>query len=155
MLTTNKEMPETISLSQWTRSFAEYTGFLISNPPLAQVKTAISTYLPAQFLTLDLANLDTESLLEDGLGITAIVQIGTEKIGWRTVASRTKAEVLQLTFSSLEYSRARQLLGINAYWLIIVNIEMLNVYTRGDLYEAQMAAYDDIEDGAECAIVNL
>ncbi len=154
-MTTNKEMHEAISLSQWTRSFAEYTGFLIPNPPLSQVETAISTYLPNQFLTLDLANVDTESLLEDGLGITAIVQIGTEKIGWRTVASRTEAEVLQLTYSSFEYSRARQLLGIDVYWLVIVNIEMLDVYTRGDLYEAQMATYDDIEDRPECAIVNL
>ena len=49
------------------------------------MKIAITTYLPNQFFILNLDNLDTESLLKNGLGITAIVQIGTEKIGWRTM----------------------------------------------------------------------
>ncbi len=73
-------MPETIFLSNWTRSFAEYAGFLIPSPFLVKVKVAIATYLPNQFFILDLDNLDTESLLKNELGITAILQIHTEKM---------------------------------------------------------------------------
>ncbi len=147
-----KEMPETISLSNWTRSFVEYTGFLIPNPPQRQIESVIANCLPERLLLLDLG---TENLLEDVLGITVVAKIGTGIIGWRTVTSRAEAELLQLIYSSPEYSHARQFLKIDVYWLVIVNIEMLNVYTRGDLYEAQMAAYDDMEDRPECVIINL
>lgn len=154
---------EIISLSNWTRSFAEYTGFLVANPPLEQVRSAIAT-LPNQLLRTDIVNLDVEQILEDALGIAAIVQIGTEKIAWRTVSDgrranrlrhRTEAEVLQIAYSSTEYSRARHKLGIDVHWLLLVNLELLEVYTPGSLYEAHLAAYDEAEDRPECVIVSL
>lgn len=154
-MTLNKQVPEAISLSDWTRKFAEYTGFLVSNPPLTQVTTAIATRLSTQLLPSELDNLDAQKLLENELGIAAIVKIGTERIGWRTVRNRTEAEVLQIAYSSLEYNHARDFLDIDTYWLLLVNPQLLQVYTRGDLYEAHMAAYDDREDGLECIIVNL
>lgn len=145
---------ETISLSNWTRSFAEYTGFLVANPPLEQVRSALATS-PNQLLRTDTVNLDVEQILENELGLSAIVQIGTEKIGWRTVSDRTEAEVLQIAYSSAEYSRARHQLGIDVHWLLLVNLELLYVYTRDSLYEAHMAAYDDLEGKSECVIVSL
>lgn len=155
-MTTTEKTTETITLSNWVRSFAEYTGFLIPNPSIAQIRTAIATCIPdGQLLLSELgADANPQKLLEDVLRIAAIVQIGSEKIGWGAASDRTEAEILQLIYSGPEYSRARHLLGIDVHWFLLVNCDLLEVYTGVDLYEAHMAAYDS-EDQSECLIVDL
>lgn len=155
-MATSEKMTETIALSNWVRSFAEHTGFLRPNPPLEQIRTAIATCIPRAQLLLSerLVNTDAQKLLEDVLRITAIVQIGSEKISWSAARSSTEAEILQLIYSGSEYCQARHFLGIDVHWLLLVNPELLKVYTRGDLYEAHMAAYDS-EDRPGCIIVAL
>lgn len=154
-MTSTEKTTGTIYLSNWVRSFAEYTGFLIPNPPITQIRAAIAKYLFNELLPANLASLNASQLLEDVLGIAAIVQIGTEKISWRAVTDQTEAEIIQLIYDSPEYSAARHFLGIDVHWLLLVNADLVEVYKQGDLYEAHMAAYDDLESRPECVIVSL
>lgn len=54
-MTSTEETTETIYLSNWVRSFAEYTGFLIPNPPITQIRAAIAKYLFNELLPANLA----------------------------------------------------------------------------------------------------
>jgi hypothetical protein len=151
-MTVAKELITTSALADWTRSFADNTGFRVDNPSLEAVKQAIATHLPDKLSEYRFT--DAEGILQDALGIGAIVKIGDETIAWVAVTNADVAKRIEQTYNGVAFSKIRHALGIESQWILLVNPDLLAVYSNEDLYEAHLIVLDE-ENRLECIVVPL
>lgn len=139
---------ESISLSNWVRSFAQ-TNYHLFVPSEEQLLQAIKDCFPSQ-LSESQTDRNVQELLEQILGIVTIIKLGNEQIALSIATNTSEAEVWQQTYNAPLYSRVRHELGVDAHWILLVDPEFL--FTLQDLYEGHMDVME-LEDRPECVIV--
>lgn len=121
-------------LSKWIQNFADKTFPIIANPPAKDIWQSITKYLPNETAKIR-AESNASELLEQVLGISVIIEYGTEKIGWTATSDPKQAAKMQQILSDKSYSQARHSLGIDGLWIFLPELEFLDHYQDEDLYE--------------------
>jgi hypothetical protein len=158
-----KDAMEASALANWTREFAIGKLPVLENPEPAVIHQAIAQYLPEKVTELS-SDASAGDLLQNLLHISVIVKFGREKAGWVSVTDSDEAKALQQLLDSEPYHHARQALGIDLHWILLVNPIRLEIYDLDHLMDAapdplevyeSNPAYFRLEDRKTCVVVNL
>lgn len=162
MLTT-KDAMDASALADWTRGFAIGKLPLRESPEPGAIQQAIAQYLPEKEQELS-SDASADDLLQNLLYISVIVKFGREKAGWVSVTDPDEAKALQQLLDSEPYRQARQALGIDLHWILLVDPNRLEIYGLDHLMDAapdplevyeSSPAYFRLEDRKSCVVVHL
>jgi hypothetical protein len=145
-----KDRSDIRAVSAWVKEFGEEHYHLFT-PNTESVRQAAALLSSPHEETVQTAT-PVEQLLEETLGIILLIKLGNEKIAWSIATDQAEAESLLQTFRTPDFTQARQKLGIDIHWVLLINPEIL--FTQGDLYEAHLNVLE-LDEQPDCVILRL